>query len=165
MSISGTTNNGQASLWTRGLEVVLTIFAAKYLGHGRAMESFLACFAGSYGVALLFVPEAAFSSTSTEDIAWMGYGQLVALPFLAKSALTAYGLVGNIWDFPYSRQFRIVGASVGLWIWSTMILKFIWVGTPYTVGVFAAGWCFYHSVRVIALALANLPRPGHPGSL
>lgn len=147
------------------VDIVLALFAARYLGHGRVIESFLVLFAGTYGIALLFVPDAAFSSSATRDLAWMGYGQFVAIPFILKSIFSGYGLIANIFAWSYSRLFRIIGATFGLWIWSTMVLKFIFVGTPFTVGTFAAGWSFYYSIRIIALALVDLPRPGVPGKL
>lgn len=154
-----------ASLWSRFLEILLTIFAARVLGHGRALESYLTAFAGSYGIALLFVPEAAFSSQATRDLAWQGYGQLVAIPFILKAIFSGYGLLANIYDWRMSRQARVTGACFGLWIWSSMLGKFILIGTPYTVGSFAAGWCFYYSIRIIALALSDLPKPGVAGRL
>lgn len=149
----------------RFLDAVLALFAAKYLGHGRATESYLTLFAGTYGLALVFVPDAAFSSSATRDLAWMGYGQYTAIPFLLKAIFSGYGLLANIFDWPCSRQFRILGAMIGLWVWSCLVLKFIWVGTPFTVGCFASGWAFYFSIRIIALAYANLPRPGLAGQL
>lgn len=155
----------QLITWSKFVEILVAVCAARFLGHGRAMESYLALFAGSYGIAILFIPDAAFSSSAMRDIAWEGYSPHVALLFISKAALTGYGLAANIKNWRWSRQFRIVGAIIGLWIWSSTILKFVIVGNPYTLGAFAAFWCFIFSVRIIALAIANLPRPGVSGSL
>lgn len=154
---------GTRALWSRFIEVILSIFLARILGHGRAVESYLVLFAGSYGIALLFVPEAAFSSQATRDLAWMGYGPWVAIPFLLKSIVSGYGVLANIYAWRRSREFRIIGALIGMWIWSTMVYKFILVGSPYTIGSFAAGWAFFFSIRIVALAIANRPLPGSAG--
>lgn len=145
--------------------MLANLLAARWLGHGRAIECYLACVAGLYGLILLAVPGAAFDSSATADLAWHGYGRLIAVPLLLKSLLTGGGLILNIRAARYSRPLRMAGAFVGSVIWIWFALKFASMFAFATVGFpFCAGAALF-SIRIMGMSAANLPRPGAPGAL
>lgn len=138
--------------------------AAPWLGHGRAVECYLAIVAGLYGLLLLLVPGAAFDSKATVDIAWLGYGHYLSLPLLAKAILTGSGLVLNIKGKQISRKLRFFGALIGTAIWTFLAVKFLAIGAAASVGFPFCAMALLFSIRIMGLALAGLPRPGAPGA-
>jgi hypothetical protein len=110
------------------------------------------------------VPDAAFDSKATVDIAWLGYGHLLGIPLLVKSILTGSGLILNIRGYKASRKLRFFGALLGTFIWTFLTVKFLGIGATASVGFpfCVPAWLF--SVRIMGLALADLPRPGAPGT-
>src|SRR5205823_3222011 len=142
--------------------VLLTVFAARWLGHGRATEFMLSCVALIYGVILL-TPAGRTPSVATGDLVYLGYGNWLALPFLAKAALSGGGLVANISGWPGSRYLRFSGAFLGTLIWTWYVAKlalveyFGFIGFPFCLMASLV------SVRIMAMSLADLPKPGAPG--
>jgi hypothetical protein len=138
------------------------LFAARWLGHGRAIECYLACVTVIYGVALL-MPGAAFDSRVTYDLAWLGYGQVLAIPLLLHAVLAGTGLAGNIAGWRSSRMLRFFGGMLGCAIWTWYTIKFALGDQFAAVGFPFCAMAALFSVRVMGMALANLPRPGVPG--
>lgn len=141
------------------------LFAARWLGHGRAIECYLACVAGLYGLLLIAVPGAGLDSSATADLAWHGYGWLVGMPLLAKAIATGSGLIFNIRGLRCSRYLRMTGAFIGSMIWIWFTLKFATNRTFATVGFPFCVFASLFSIRIMAMAAANMPRPGAPGAL
>lgn len=139
-------------------------FGAPWLGHGRRLEFVLAFICLSYGCALIVAPSFALDSKATVDLYWLGFGRTIGLPFLLKGVLTGWGLLSNIKDWPYSRQFRYCGALVGSFIWTSMVWKYTIYGSPLAFGSVCAGAFLISSIGIIGMASANLPRPGAPGA-
>lgn len=137
------------------------LLGAPWLGHGRLMEAMLAFVCGLYG-ALLLMPHTAWESQATYDLAWTGYGQLVALPFLLKSVLTSYGLLANIRGWHGSRVPRLCGAFVGSFLWAWLIWKYGMSGALLSFGSVCAMVFLLASIRIMGMALADLPCPGEP---
>lgn len=148
-----------------GYNKIAILLAAPWLGHGRAVEAYLTIVAGVYGALLLFVPDGAFNSQITADIAWLGYGYYLAIPLLGKAALNGAGLIGNIRGNPGSRSLRFVGAMLGTTIWLFLAAKFFLVGAAATAGFSFCLVAILFSIRIMGLALADLPNPGRPGVL
>ena len=144
---------------------IASILAARWLGHGRAIECNLAMSAGIYGIILLLYPEAALDSSATADLAWLGYGQLLATPLLLKSFLTGSGLALNVAGMPYSRPCRFCGAMLGTLIWTFVAAKLLILGLIATPGFPFSLTALVFSVRIMGLSLADLPRPGVTGVL
>lgn len=140
------------------------LLGATWLGHGRVAEAMLTLVAGLWGILLLVNPETATDSKATVDLAWEGYGHIIAAPLLLKASLTGIGLIGNVKGWSSSRYFRFCGALLGSFIWGWLIGKFWAVGVPFTFGVVCALAFFLLSIRVAGMSLADLPRPGTPGS-
>lgn len=136
-----------------------------WLGHGRAMETFLAVVCGSYGVFLITVPSAGWSSSALRDLTWNGTVQYLAALMVLKAILSLYGVISNINNLPLSRPARVTGALLGSWVWLWFISKFALVEFPYTLGAFFAGASLLFCIRTIGLAYLNLPRPGQPALL
>lgn len=141
------------------------VLGALWLGHGRMTEATLAAIAMIYGVLLFAVPSVPWESQATRDIAWHGYGHLIAVPFLLKALLTGLGLFTNIVGLQHSRFLRLCGASLGSGIWTWVLSKFALNGVPFTFGSVCAFIFLILSVRIIGMAAADLPKPGSPGSL
>lgn len=148
-------------------EILLRLFAARIFGHGRRMELFLVSVCSLYGVILFFVPGAAWDSQATRPLYnYMGNNSWwISLPFLLKAFLSGLGLYGNIQGWPVSVQLRFCGALVGLFIWIWYAIMFYLLGTVATIGFpFCVAAAFF-SIGIMAMAVANLPRPGAPGAL
>lgn len=144
---------------------LIAVLGAKALGHGRALESFLAFVCFVYAMIILFVPDAPLQSQATVDLAWEGYGKYIAIPFLLKAILTGWGVYTNKQGLPISRFCRIAGATVGTFLWTFLLFKFIAfdaigaLGTALCIGGIVA------SLRIVGLAMANLPPPGAPSQI
>jgi hypothetical protein len=132
---------------------------AEWLGFGRTLEFFLVCITTSYGLAILFVPGAALKSPATYELAYLGYSGFIAIPFLMKAVFTGYGLLANIFNLKLCRTSRFIGASVGSFIWSSYIVQFILVDSFFTLGSWFCFFAFFASLRIMIMALANLPPP------
>ncbi len=149
----------------RVANTISTIFLTRHLGHGRAQETYLTLVAGTYGIALLLSTEAQFDSQATRDLAWWGQAHWIAYLLILKSMLSGYGVISNRKNWAASQIFRFAGALVGFLAWSWFLAKFSLLGVPFTFGSFFAFWSCLFSVRIMALALANLPTPGQPGAM
>lgn len=145
--------------------LLVRILGGPWLGHGRMVELVLSFICLIYGLVLIFDTSASFDSQATRDLAWLGYGNLVGIPFLIKASFSGYGLIANINAWKFSRFSRIIGAFVGSYIWIWILTKFISIGVPFTFGSICAFTFFLCSGRIIGMALANLPVPGAPGIL
>lgn len=145
--------------------IIYHVFAARWLGHGRAIEAYLILVCGTYAAILLIHPSSAADSPATLDLYWSGNSQFVAMIFVAKALTSGTGLVLNIVNLPGSRFFRISGACLGSVIWAWYVAKFSLVGEPATLGMVFAAVSFLVSIRIMGMAYANLPRPGAPGAL
>lgn len=139
---------------------IYKLMGGRTLGHGRALESFLAFICAVYAAILLAYPEAQYQSQATAPLAWRGYGWVFPIPFIAKSFFTAIGVYGNINAWPHSRTYRVIGGFIGTFIW-------LWFLTQYIAfdmfGALGAALCIggtVASVRIIGMAWANLPIPG-----
>lgn len=143
------------------------ILLARWLGHGRRIEVLFTCLCASYGTVLLFIPHTLFDSQATRylELVWVGYGWVIALPFLLTALLAGFGVMFNILGIAGSRHLRVAGAITGSMIWAWYLLKFTTMGLPATFGAFCCLWFLINSTAIIGLALANLPRPGAPGTL
>lgn len=146
------------------MELFARMLGAPWLGHGRMFEFVVGTICASYGLVLLFHPDALWDSQATRDLAWYAYGRVIAVPFLLKAIFTGYGLAANIFGWPLSRLSRSVGAVVGCFIWGWMETKFALAGVPLTFGSICAVVFFLGSLRVIGMASMGLPTPGAPGA-
>lgn len=144
--------------------MLATLFAARWLGHGRATECYLAVVAALYGLQLLVIPDAAYASRATVDIA-PDYGHLLGVPFLVMAALSGVGLTLNIAGRPYSRILRFAGAFLGTMIWIWLTAKFVMIDVVATVGLPFCLASIAFSIRIMAMAMAGLPAPAAPGKL
>lgn len=140
------------------------ILGSRWLGHGRFVEALLSFICLTYGLTLLLVPSAPWDSRVTVDLAWQGWGQAIAGPFLLKAALSGTGLVANILGSSTSRYLRLSGALVGSFIWTWLLVKFTLVGAPFSFGAICALAFLVSSVRIVGMSLADLPLPGSPGT-
>lgn len=129
------------------------------LGHGRAVESLLALAAFIYGMMLLLFPAKTANVEVTFDIAWMGYARIMAYPFLFKALMSGLGVYGNIRGWKRSRYLRITGAVIGSFLWTWYASKCWAVGTQVSLGWAASLVFCIGSLRVMAMASIDLPKP------
>lgn len=153
--------------WNWFLEnIVLLLLGARWIGHGRAVESLFTIIALTYGIALLVDSNVLLYSQATVDLVWWHSGNLiVASALLIKAGLSGSGLIANINAWPYSRALRFTGALIGSMIWVWYLSKYSLAGTPVNLGAIFSVWAFVYSIRIMAMALANLPRPGEAAQL
>jgi hypothetical protein len=144
---------------------IVAILGARALGHGRALESFLAFVCFVYAMDVLFWPNAAFQSQATADIAWKGYGYVISIPFLLKAGFTGWGVYANRHSLPGSRQCRIIGGTIGTFLWTFFLVKFYAVDAIGALGTALCIGGIVASIRIVGLAMADLPRPGAPSQI
>jgi hypothetical protein len=141
------------------------ILAAPWLGHGRATEALLTIGCIIYGTIVLIAPSTMFHSRAVEELAWEGYGRWLAAPFFLKAALSGSGLTRNVLGRPGSQVLRFFGGMAGAGIWAWIFCQSIKIDDVATIGFAFSGPFFLISIRIMALAWANLPSPGAPGRL
>jgi hypothetical protein len=139
------------------------VFGVYQFGSGRMTELTLAFICGLYGLILLFAPAQALHSSDLSDLAWAGLGRMIAIPFLVKSVITGIGLARNIRGDKHSRQLRFIGALIGTFIWSWIATNLAYNGSFGALGFPVSVTFTYLSIRIMALACANLPVPGTAG--
>lgn len=147
------------------MPLLIVIFGAPWLGHGRRLEASLAGICATTGLVLLWDPSWAMDTKATVDLFWTGYGRAIAFPFLLKAALTGSGVVANILGYSFSWLLRWLGGLAGSGLWAFMIFKYSLYGSPLAFGSICAGWFLFSSVGVMAHAWADLPKPGAPGAI
>lgn len=158
---------GMAGMVLRGAAALIEIIlGARWLGHGRALEAFLALICAIYAGILLLVPGAAFQSQATAQFVWEGVHPIwIAMPFILKTVFTTIGLYRNIQGLSWSRFYRIVGALIGTFTWSWYLTQFIAYDAVGALGTATCIGGIVASIRIIGMAGANLPPPGAPGQL
>lgn len=137
--------------------MLVNLFAARWLGAGLALEAFLSVVAGMYAIALISLPRD-LASDSTVDIA-SAYGAFVIVPLITKSLLTGTGVILNILGDPKSRLMRVSGALLGSVIWCGL---FVQLALNAQIGGFFV-FClvsYIASIRIVCMSWANIPEPG-----
>lgn len=154
----------QQSEITRKHKSLLALFALldSYLGHGRMLECALIFVKLQYAAILLLIPP--------KDVLFLAFSDLhmqtwvLAIPFIACSIPQFIGLSLNIMGYSISRWFRIVGASIGMGIWTFILTKNMVLGY---VASQINPWLFMAilgSAIIIRKGVLNLPRPGAAGA-
>jgi hypothetical protein len=144
---------------------IYRFLGGKTLGHGRALETFLAFVCAVYAAILILAPDAIHQSQAIRLVAWYGYGWIVILIFIAKSVFTSLGVIGNIKGWSGSRIYRTIGAFIGTSIWCWFLSQFVAYDALDALGSALCIGGIVASVRIIGMAWANLPRPGAIGTL
>lgn len=140
----------------------LFVLLDNYLGHGRMLESALIFVKIQYALIFLVAPPKDIFVIAFADLdhpAWV-----LALPFAICASLQFTGISLNILGFDCSRWFRIIGASIGMAIWTFMLIKNCMIGY-YVTGL--NPWmlmAIVGSVVIIRKAFLNLPIPGAAGA-
>jgi hypothetical protein len=144
--------------WERLLSIWHRI--ERFLGHGRALETFLTLVTFQFWVILVFSPWRPHI-IALQDVPLSDWA--ISVPFLVSWAPSSVGLFLNAWGFEASRYFRIVGASAGMTVWFYILTKNCLVGywfagvNPWcTMGILSSAW-------IIHRGMLGLPRPGAPG--
>ena len=137
--------------------MLINLFAARWLGAGLALEAFLSLAAGLYAITLIATPYS-LSAASTVDIA-VAWGAGITVPLVTKSLLTGAGLIMNILGDPKSRLLRILGAMLGSIIWFGLSLQLFLneqIGGFFVFTLLA----YLASIRIVCMSWANIPEPG-----
>lgn len=140
------------------------LFAARWLGNGRAIECFLALVAAGVGLLMIAAGHRLFSAA-----------------LFIQAGLAGCGLVGNLLGWPRSRELRFSGAAIGCAIWSWLAGGLVWTWLADHLGlgdqlpwildcggvarIILLSFFFFatlFSVRIMGMALAGLPRSGDP---
>lgn len=140
------------------------VMGDRALGHGRRWESFIVVVNGYYSVILTIIPHATKRAEATIDLFWGGYGLYVALIVWIMFLTSFFGLFFNVYGIRYSQVLRMVGGMLGFLVWGWFGLKLALIGLQPSPGhVFCVVAALYE-IRVVFMAMQNLPRPGAAGN-
>lgn len=133
----------------------------RYLGHGRALETYLACLKILFG--LILFPGWPINVAVLSDLQWFVPDIVIASPFLVVGVLQAIGLYLNAKGFEFSWIIRAAAATIAIFMWSWLLTKSILIGQLFTtitplcvLGVPASGY-------ILRKAIRRLPIPGAAG--
>jgi hypothetical protein len=135
-----------------------------FLGHGRAMETYLALVLITIGFQILMSPETLNTTLALKIYYYLVPHALISIPFFMVGFGKITGLFLNIQGYQISRWFRMGAAIAAMMLWLFQISNI-----AQEFGVFYNGafpfylWSFAASARLFYLGLRNLPRPGAPG--
>lgn len=129
-----------------------------FLGHGRALESYLGAAALIWGIELL-LPIKGTRSVALYDLPmWV-----VGVSALTAGGITLAGVILNGVGIAVSRQIRMVGAVLSILLWTWLTIKCILVDSSGILGFPFVLLAAPAALRALYLASLNLPVPGAPG--
>lgn len=140
----------------------LTRFEA-FLGHGRALESYLGGLKILIGLCVL--PGWPINIAVLSDLQWFVPDFLIALPFLFVGFTQIFGLYLNAMGVEWSWILRAIAAFVAIFMWSWLLSKAILIGDFSSVIVPLAIMGIPASTFIFRKALKRLPVPGAAGIL
>jgi hypothetical protein len=134
-----------------------------FMGHGRALESSLVFvkyqfFIMMMGASLDLVNEPHI--LALQDLQGVVPEWTQALPFLLVAVIQTVGLFMNGYGYPHSRYWRIVGGTLGMFLWFYILTK------NCIIGYVAAGinpWCLMGvlaNIWIVRRGTLGLPVPG-----
>lgn len=133
----------------------------RYLGHGRALETFLGVLKILIGITLMF-SNLSERTPSLADIAWSYSNAAIASPFLIVGVLQFSGAVFNMLGHEWSWRLRCVGAFFAILMWSIFLSKSSLIGQSSFVLPLALA-CLPASAFLLYKSWNRLPIPGAAG--
>ncbi len=133
-----------------------------FIGHGRALESYL------IGVKLMFAffllpPRFRISFAAVNDLQWWVPEPIIAAPFFVIGIVQFAGLLLNYRGVEESWILRAGGASAAMALWAALIVKSTLVGYALTGVMPFFIMSFLSSLLIFWKAVNRLPRPGAIG--
>ena len=132
-----------------------------FLGHGRALEAYLAGIKLVFGLILL--PGWPLSIKALSDLQWFAPDPVIAAPFLLIAGTQGVGLYLNARGVEESWILRAVGATGAIMMWSWLLTKSILIGEVSTSLTPLCLMSLPASVFILWKALNRLPVPGAAG--
>lgn len=131
-----------------------------WLDNGRVLEFYLSAVCLIFGVIVALSPYLGFFYGLVEQMHLTGNPSLLCIPFFVKAILSIVGVHGNVKGWKYSWLLRFCGGFIGAFIWIWMTTNFFMFREPAALGAAFSITSFVGSVRIMSLALADLPPKG-----
>lgn len=132
-----------------------------FLGHGRALEAYLAGVKLIFGLILL--PGWPLSVRALSDLQWFVPDPIIAAPFLLIAVAQGAGLYLNARGIEESWILRAAAAAMAIMLWSWLLSKSILIGEVSTSLMPLCVMSLPASVFILWKALNRLPVPGASG--
>jgi len=132
------------------------------LGHGRALELFLATLKVGLGVWIIMEPHSVKDVPPIADLAWHYPSSALAAPFFLVGGLQMFGWTLNWTGFECSWIFRATAALLAIFMWWWLVMKTEFVGDSSPLFVLAVISIPFSSL-LLYKAWNRLPIPGTPG--
>ena len=133
-----------------------------FLGHGRALETYLVGVKILFGIFIFPVP-AKLSVAALSDLQWFYSDPTIAAPFFIIGIVQGVGLILNAKGYEISWLFRAGGALAAIMLWSALITKSILIGAVSTGIMPFLCMSLGASIFILYKALNGLPAPGAAG--
>lgn len=134
-----------------------------FLGHGRALEAYLAAVLITWGIQIVWSPEALKESLALRDFYYSVPNWHIAIPILVAGIASATGLVLNIYGCKICRWFRVAGAFLAMCVWGFMLTQIVQENGGYGGAMPHYIWDIPACLRLLYLGAFNLPPPGAAG--
>ena len=134
----------------------------RFLGHGRALETFLAGGKISVSVYFFVQPKHVGQVSALYDLMWYVPEIFLIAPLFIIGMLQITGLVLNYYGVEWSWVPRAVGASSATFLWGWVIVKNIEIGA-YGLSIPICTWLLLGSSWIWWKAWNRLPVPGAAG--
>lgn len=132
------------------------------LGHGRALELFLATLKIGLGAWIVLAPHGVPDVPPIADLAWHYPSSYLAMPFFLVGSLQLLGWSLNWRGFEFSWALRAAAATLAIfmWVWLCVKTEFVGESSPLVVVAFVS---IPFSTLLLYKAWNRLPIPGAPG--
>lgn len=133
----------------------------RYLGHGRALETFLSILKTLIGVTILF-SDLGEKTPVLADLTWLYPNTIIAAPFLIVGFLQLCGVLFNMAGYEWSWVLRSTAALLALFMWTTFLTKSGLLGESSFMFPLAIA-CLPASAFLLYKSWNRLPIPGAVG--
>lgn len=134
-----------------------------FLGHGRALETYLVVLKYLIVGFFFFNPTHIAQTYAFYDLLWFIPSIVIVMPFLVIASLQLVGLITNYAGYEWSWLPRFIGAFMAMVVWAWVLIKSFAVDSfGFTVPLCCAS--ILGSTWLLWKAWNRLPIPGAPGS-
>lgn len=133
-----------------------------FLGHGRALESYLVGVKMLFGVFVL-VPHGSVHIIALNDLLWYVPETVIALPFFVIGLVQLFGMLMNYIGREWSWIPRAVGAGAAICMWVWFITKLVYIDAVITGMMPFCVMSLLGSIWIYWKAWNRLPVPGAAG--
>lgn len=150
--------------WTRSVvrEMVSLIRNADaFIGHGRALETFLVLVKFQYALLLSIAPRNILLFTAVTE---SGNQVIFAAIFFVIGCIQATGLVLNLEGNSMCHRYRVIGGTLAIMLWIYVITRTFLSGFATAIYPWAIT-AMLGSMWIVRRGTLGLPHPGAPGAV